>query len=687
MKGKLPPSFFLAWRELSQNRTRTALSACAVALGVALTLATDLLSGALLNVFNESELARTFGQGLFDQLARTLNVIGAVIILAAGFLVYNAFGMSITQRKQHIGALRALGMTRGQVIRWVLVEGGITALIGVGIGFVVGPWLGRGIIWGLQNLELFINQFAESSLSPGAILLASVLGFGVTLFAVMSPARRAARVTPLEALREKGGALETKPGPKRWLWGAAIWIGVAGFLAVAPPARWVSAPVDLWLTAGFVGAWLIGAGLLLPGVIGGVGGAARAVVKAFPRRFGAVGRLASDNLLRDRGRVTTTTSTLLIAVALVVGMTGFMAFMMDTLMFRTIDELTSHPGWTVMTVDVAQGTSVYTEATLLPREKKDAFYAAFRDRANIAEFNFVIVPELSFLGDTYFSFVLDPYVVRATGDTFFSFSEGSWDTALPLMEAGCGVLLPQFTASKIGVGLGETFPVTGQNGPVTCTVAGIGSSFVLASIIGDAVKEQFAVGEPFSLYLSPQFGVEAAQLEQDIFALAQDVSLNVTTIAGFAEPMQEAFGQIKVMFNGMLLLAMITAALAVVNTTAMSVAERRRELGLLRAVGAKRSQITALITLEAGWIGLIGGAMGLVTGVGFAMIVVLVYGGNSWGFTDMLPWPTAWQVAQPAWMTGALGVITAPFVAALAAWWPARALVQGTAIETLTPPA
>jgi putative ABC transport system permease protein len=437
----------------------------------------------------------------------------------------------------------------------------------------------------------------------------------------------------------------------------------------------------LGLTVLFVGGWLFGIGSVLPGLIEGVGRVAR----AGGYRLGTVGRLAVENFLRDRGRVTLTTSTLLIAVALVVGMTGFMAFMMDTLMFRTIDELTSHPGWTVMTVDVSKGTSIYTEATLLPPEKKDAFYAAFEDRANIAEFNFVIVPELSFLGDTYFSFVLDPYGVRATGDAFFSFSEGSWDTALPIMEAGCGVLLPPFTASKIGVDLGETFPVTGKNGPVTCTVAGIGSSFVLASIIGDAVKDQFAGGEPFSLYLSPQFGVDAGQLEQDIFALAKDVSLNVTTIAGFAEPMEEAFGQIKVMFNGMLLLAMITAALAVVNTTAMSVAERRRELGLLRAVGAQRAQITALITLEAGLIGLIGGVMGLVTGVGFAMIVVLVYGGNSWGFTEMLPWPTAWQVAQPALMTGALGMVAAPFVAALAAWFPARALTRGTVIETLTP--
>ena len=560
----------------------------------------------------------------------------------------------------------------------------------------------------------------------------------MTLFSVWLPARRAASVTPLEALREESASvehsersltafvrrrrsrvlslskgrrvgkwklwrdphpsttergnserqIEFKGRPRSSAQGASFGFLILGgiiiFLAVAPPARWVSSPVDFWLTILFVVLWLVGIGFALPGIIGGVGRATRSLASSLFRFLGPTGRLASDNLLRDRSRVTLTASTLAIAVALVVGMTGFMAFMMDKLMFRTIDDLTRNQGWTVTTVDVTQGTSIYTEATLLPPEKKDAFYAAFHDRANIAEFNFVIVPELSFLGDTYFSFVLDPDVIRDTGNTFFTFSEGDWGTAMPIMQAGCGVLIPPLIASRNHAGLGDTITVKGKNGPVDCTVAGIGPSFVLASIIGDSVADQFAEDQPFSLYISPKPGVDKASLEADIHALGSELSLEVITIEGFTGNLTQAFDQIRGMFSAMLLLAMVTAALAVVNTTVMSVSERRRELGLLRAVGAKRGQVTAVVVLETAFTGLVGGGVGLAAGVGFAMIIVLVYGGNSWGFPGMEPWSTAWEVAQPALATGALGMISAPFVAALAAWLPARSLTRGTAIETLT---
>lgn len=679
MKTETHSLLFLAWRELSQSRTRTILSVLAVGLGVGLTIATNFLSDALLNVFAESELARSFGQGLFDQLALMLNLVGVVITIAAGFLVFNAFGMSITQRRQQIGALRALGMTRGQVIRLVLLEGLITAVIGVGVGFLGGPLMGRGIIFIMQSLDLFINQFAESRVSPGVALFASALGLGVTSFSVWLPARRAARVSPLEALREVHTDRDGVKHGGSWA-GVVLLAGIGLYLAVAPPARWVSSPVDFRLTGLFVGAWLAGIGLVLPGVIGGVGHVVRGL---FARKGGAVGRLAAENFLRGRGRVTLTASTLAIAVALIVGMAGFLAFMMDKLMFRTVENLTSKVGWTVTTVDVTQGTAVYTEATLLPPEKRQAFYEAFRDRATIAEFNFVIVPELSFFGDTYFSFVLDPVVIWETGDAFFTFSEGDWGTAMPIMQAGCGVLLPPLVASHNHAGVGDTLTITGKNGPVACTVAGIGSSFVLASIISNAVADQFAADQPFSLYLAPKPGIEVAQLEKDVQALGDKLALEVMTINGFAGTLTEAFEQIRGMFSAMLLLAMVTAALAVVNTTVMSVSERRQELGLLRAVGAKRGQVTAVVVLETAFTGLVGGGVGLVAGVGFAMIVVLVYGGNSWGVPDLEPWPAALDVARAALTIGMLGLMVAPLVAALAAWWPARTLTQGTAIETM----
>lgn len=662
--------FFLAWRDLAQSRARTLLSALAVGLGVGLVVATDLLSSALLSFVNESELVRSFGQGMFEQMALMLRLMGALITLAAGFLVFNAFAMSVTQRRRQIGGLRALGMTRRQVTRLVLAEGGITAVFGLLIGFILGPLLGQGIIRLLQSLDTFLNSFAASRLNPGVFLLAGGLGVGITLFAVWLPARRAANASPLAALRDEatagGDGATSGHGP--WV-GALLLGGIILYLAVAPPAEWITAPLDFILVSLFSLVWLAGAGLALPGVVGGYGRAARAFALAFPRLNGAAGRLAAENLRRDRGRVTVTTATLAVAVALVVGMTGLLAFLMDTLMLRSFADLTRRQGWTVMTMDLSQGMAAYADAALITPAQAQALEAAFAERAHIAPFHFVIVPELATFGDAYFSFILNPRVIQATGDTFFSFTQGDWESAGPLLEAGCGLLLPPLIANRHGVGLGDRLLVSGQEGPVACVVAGIGRTFVIAAIIGDSAREQFAAAsQPLVMYLTPQTAVDAAQLERELFALGAELGLEVMRVGDYASTMEQAFSQIHLLFRGLLLLAMVTAGLAVVNTTIMNVIMRRQELAVLRAVGAQRRQLRRLIALEAAHTGLIGGGVGAVVGVGFAMLVVLVYGGNSWGFGELALWPTAWQVARATLPVALWGMAAAPLAAVGAAW-------------------
>ena len=133
----------LAWRNLAQHRLRTVSSALAVALGAAMTVAAAVTSGAILDALSRSESAQTFLTGLLDQLDSMLTLVGVGITFAAGFLVFNAFAMSITQRRRQIGALRLLGMTRRQVMRLVLGEALVTGSAGTLVGLVAGPLLGR----------------------------------------------------------------------------------------------------------------------------------------------------------------------------------------------------------------------------------------------------------------------------------------------------------------------------------------------------------------------------------------------------------------------------------------------------------------------------------------------------------------------------------------------------------------
>ena len=185
--------------------------------------------------------------------------------------------------------------------------------------------------------------------------------------------------------------------------------------------------------------------------------------------------------------------------------------------------------------------------------------------------------------------------------------------------------------------------------------------------------------------MTPNPGVDRAALEADLTALVERYPGTSLADLSAGEKVVGIFDTTRSIMNSMLLLAILAAALGVVNTTVVSIQERRRELGLLRAVGATRRQIVAVVTGEAALMGLLGGGLGLVAGAGITAIVAVTYGGNAWGIQDLALWPSAWASVQPALLNGLLGVVVAPFVCAAAAWLPARSILRGSAIETMEP--
>ncbi len=686
----------LTIRNLAQHRSRTVLTALAVALGVAMTVAAGVTSSAIMNAMAESPDAQTLMAGLLDQLDGILTAVGMAITAAAGFLILNSFAMSVTQRKQQIGALRALGLTRRQTMALLLIEALIVGGAGTLLGLVAGPLLGRGTIALIKVVTgdgLFL--FAAGDVSLAGLLLASLLGLGVSLLAVLVPAWQAARIPPLAALRELRIAdcglriadcglriadcglqiadcglriadcrlriaICNLQSAIRFAFPLALLL----FLAVAPPGAWVQPPWDLRLTIVFVLLWLIGLGLLLPVLIGGLGRRLRAPLAGLA---GATGRLVADNVQRERGRVTMTALVLTVALALIVGLTGFFHFTFNELMLPRIESSVGLGAWIVAPFLIDEGMSAYShlESLQLAADVVPTVRAAVGERAQLMEWHFAIVPELSFFGSTYFSLVVDPHVVQQGGETFFAFSEGDWQTAMPVMESGCGLLVAPLVAGRNGVGLGDTLPVSGANGPVTCTIAGIGSPYVGASLISIAAGDSFGIDRPIGLLVWPRPGVARADLEVELLALtALRPDIRLTELRGLAEMQMRLVDILPATLNSLLLLATVAAALGVVNTTVASVAERQHEFALLRAVGATRRQVTAVVVGEAALMGLAGGAMGLVAGAGTVVMIAVVYGGNGWGIVGLDLWGAAWRSLQPALVNGLVGVVVSPLICA-----------------------
>jgi putative ABC transport system permease protein len=675
----------LALGNLRQYRSRTLLSALAVALGVAMIVANDVIGGALRSAMMGEGSQSMLGMivGLSDTM---LGGVGIVMMAVAGFLVFNAFAMSVTQRRQQIGALRCLGMTRRQIIRLTVTEALVTGIAGTITGLIVGPLLGKAITGLMQAVGGQIFAFGQSDASLTSMVTAAALGLGVTVLAVVIPAWSASHVPPLAALRAPEAAGVDAIPLRRTAAGLLIITVMLVILIVAPPAQWARYPWDNIVLGLFEAAWLICLGLVLSALVGGVG---RWIQPTFSRRWGATGRLVSDNVQRGRRRVMLTVLTLATGLAMIVGLTGAMSFMFKQLLFPTMEQAIRYNVQILAPFNIRNGVAGIAGKRLsdlsVPPEAMDDLRHTFDGQADTAGIYVAFPPELSALMPGLFSYIIDAHALRQLGNSFFTFSEGDWDSAMPALTSKCGLLIAPTVARVHNVGVGDRLTITSPDGPLDCTVAGTGMSVAGISLIsGTVVSGAFHTGEPMIALLLPHADTDTAQIKAEFDALSgRHPGLYPTEVETVMQFNMGAADAMVGAMNGILLLAILGAALGVVNTTVISVSERRQELGLLRAVGCSRRQVRTIVAGEAALMGLIGAALGVLAGVGVTVIFVLVVGGQGVGLSLPL-WPTAWLSVQSALITGIVGLIAAPFIAAGAAWLPARSILRGAPVETLT---
>ena len=550
---------FLSWRTLRQHRLRTILSALAVALGTATVVAAEVTGAAIRSAGRDLTASQDTVAFAGDMIENALGIMGLAILAVAAFLILNAFGMAVTQRQQQIGMLRAVGLTRRQVMGWVLLEALAIGGVGTLLGIVVGPFLGHGLLALLAELASFV--YSQTPVAFGSLLQAVLLGLGTTLLATLAPAWRATRVSPLAALRPPETTGREQGAKARTIAGLGLIATLLATLLLRPPATTaLPPPWDLLLTGLFLLGWLAGLGLLLPALIHGVSSAMRRL----GRRLGAAGRLAADNLERARGRVLLTTATLALALMAIVGVMGITTFLFKVVMNQVISAFNIE--WIVAPIERSVDGSIVNwkavsqwdlETMQLAPELIAELEQRTAGRARLVHVPEVVLPELAVMSGLP-SIVGDPAEIRAAG--FFSFSEGNWETAQPLMEAGCGLLLTPRMAHQHGVGLGDTLVLSGVSGPVTCTVAGLGTSiFMGSSIVSKAAGPAFGLepGHVFMVVVQPLPGTEKSALRADLESFLKPYLGNsIIDVEPFFEDAAAMVGILQTMLNGMLLLAM-----------------------------------------------------------------------------------------------------------------------------------
>lgn len=673
----------LAWRNLAQQPIRSIFSALTVAIGVGMVISSSVAGSGMQSMVEMDESMMDFMNILLEIV---FSVIGGVILGVAGFLIFNAFAMSVTQRNQQIGMMRALGATRKQIRTQLLAESVLVGGVGVLVGLGLGPVLGRTI---LSVMKYYGAGVGGGSVSALSVVLGVVMGMGISVLSVLIPARRATKIAPISAIRQETADGDSSASRKWTILGVSI-IGLqAVYLIFWPPGEWVGnhQPWDLILPNALFLPWLLGLALLTPALID----VFRKLVQGLlTKTFGAIGRLIVDNLGRDRRRVVLTVFTFAVGIGMMVGLNGILVYTNDVLLATVAEKALQDEAWFIQPFDRTSGLAQMemlgsSETSEIKPEVRQDVYETFEGRAGIGESYNVFIPAIAAPIPGFPSLIVN--VEMLMRPNAFTFSEGDWEIAEPIMRSDCGVLLPFGVAANLGVGVGDTVPLSNANAEVECIVAGLGIGGMLpAPYFGLPAREAFGVSEnPTMMMVWPLPGTDIGQLEGDLGALAERHGDN----AWLSTPAQELRGvldvsdQLESMTYGMLGLAIVSAALGMVNTTMMSVIQRKPELGVLRAIGATQKQTTRIILGEAALTGLLGAVLGLVAGLGMGVINAVSYGGLRFSIQDLDLWASAWKTVQIILPSGLWGLLFVPILATITAWFPARITLRKKPVDIL----
>ncbi|MEO8851399.1 MAG: ABC transporter permease, partial [Allobranchiibius sp.] len=560
----------------------------------------------------QAETETSVQQGL-SFFTTFLLVFAGVALFVGSFIIVNTFSMLVAQRARELALLRAIGASRAQVIRMVIGEAVVVGLVGSALGIVFGLMIAAGA-------KAVISTFFSTDLGSGlpvrptTIVLSVLVGVVVTVVSAVLPARRASRVAPVAGMRGDDGTVASGLG-KRGLIGLALVISGAFVLGVAVTRTDVSWPVaGLGAVAAVLGM-LVGAPLATRPVV-------RIIAWPFVAVLGAVGRLARENALRVPRRTATTASALMIGLALIAGISVLAQSVKASVSTQVADELTSN--FVLNAGNTAPvPTPVAGAARKLPSVKS--------------------VAAVSYVGVRIGS--LRTSASATTGadvrDNFrISMKNGSL-TAL----SRHAILVDESTATERGWKVGDSLSGTvGTLNGEALVVGGIyqdseafGSHVIIDRSLYDAA---LPVGERADtrLFVRAVPGADIPALRAELTALVRPyLIVSVQDSSEFANAQGASIDLLINLLYVLLLFSVIVAVLGIINTLALSVFERTREIGLLRAIGLRRQQLGAMITIEAITTAVFGALLGTTLGLGLG--VALQRGLVSQGLTQLaIPW-------------------------------------------------
>ncbi|MFJ6833316.1 ABC transporter permease [Streptomyces sp. NPDC091209] len=562
-----------------------------------------------------------------------LLVFAGIALFVGTFIIANTFTMLVAQRTKELALLRAVGASRRQVTRSVLIEAFVVGAVAALGGLAAGIGIGAAMRSLMGTLGATVPD-GPLVVSPGTVATALLVGVLITMLAAWLPGRRAAKIPPVAAMSSVHAKATTKSLVLRNTIGALFAAaGVAVVLyATTMDGSDGQAPMGLGAVLLIIGVFVLTPLLSRPMI------AAAAPVL---RVFGISGKLARQNSVRNPRRTAATASALMIGLTLITGMT-----VMAGSLQKSIDRMASSAIKADYMVSMANGISLSPDV-----EKKLAAVDGVTDISSLRNAPARIDRRTEFLTG-----VNGAAIGRLTDLTV---TDGAFRVG------GTRVVVDSDTATPHGWKAGSDFTVSYEDGKKeNLTVAGVyeANEVVRGIMIDNATlsPHQRDVTD-MQVVLKTSDGASAATKDKLEKALGDNPAITVQDKQDISNSIAKAFTLMLNMLYGLLAMAVIVAVLGVINTLAMSVFERSQEIGMLRAIGLDRQGVKRMVRLESLVISLFGGVLGVGLGVFFGWAAGQLLGSRMPTYELVVPWG---RMAVFLLLAAAVGV--------LAALWPAR---------------
>ena len=547
------------------------------------------------------------GQAIF-------NLFGFLALLMGGFIIFNTFRTIVAERRRDIGMLRAIGASRKTILGVILSEGLIQGTIGTSIGILLGYLMGRSLTILMAPL---LNQFMHIQMEapvidPKLVITTVLLGIGVTLLAGLLPAFSASKVTPLEALRPPIAETVQRT--------AVIGTIIGAILIVIAVGALISRNLSLTALGGLL--FLAGLVLVAPAMVKPIASLFSALAALIYARDGT-GTLAQGNISRQPTRAAITASATMIGLAVIVAMGGLVWSLTGGflgILQRSLgsDYLLMPPSVGVWNSNVGANSNLADELRRVP---------------GVGEVSTMRYAAATANGKAVSLLAIDPAVYPKVAS--LTFQQGDPQTAFADLSSERALIANGIFAAQAGLKVGDTVQLATPTGVKPYRIVGVAGDYLNAKIITAYIsqanlKTDFRKDEDIFIQLNLAPGADPAKVEPELKAILKDYpQFNLVSGKNYFEENKQLFNAI---FSGyFVLLGVLTlpSLIAMLNTLAIGVIERTREIGMLRAIGATRKQVRRVVVTESLLLGALGTAFGILAGIylGYVLVLGLTVGG------------------------------------------------------------